>query len=138
MQLPTDVFQNPDIQQLFQEVQAYQQQFVLLHKASTANQPQGEDPATLKARLLQLDSQKQQLKDKLTKARGKVANVPNLTVLQVWRHAHIFLPTALPLYLILLETLCPTRLSVFSQSGSNCHPQYPISEGCKVQGLHLD
>ena len=88
MQLPTDVFQNPDIQQLFQEVQAYQQQFVLLHKASTANQPQGEDPAALKARLLQLDSQKQQLKDKLTKARAKVANVPNLTMLQVWRHVH--------------------------------------------------
>lgn len=83
LQLPTDVFQNPDVQQLFDEVQAYQQQFVQLHKASTANQAQGEDPASLRARLQQLDNQKQQLKDKVSRARAKVQTVPNLKALQV-------------------------------------------------------
>ena len=79
------------MQQLFQEVQAYQQHFVQLHKASTANQSQGEDPAALKARLLQLDSQKQQLTDKLTRAKAKVQTVPNLPALQVEAdlHAHL-------------------------------------------------
>lgn len=83
LQLPTDVFQSPDVQQLFQEVQSYQQHFVQLHKASTANQQQGEDPIALKARLLELDNQKQQLKDKVTRAKTKVQTVPNLQSLQV-------------------------------------------------------
>ena len=83
LQLPTDVFQSPDVQQLFQEVQCYQQQFVQLHKASTANQPEGEDPTALKARLLQLDNQKQQLKDKVSRAKTKVQTVPNVQSLQV-------------------------------------------------------
>ena len=82
-QLPTDVFQSPDVQQLFQEVQSYQQHFVQLHKASTANQQQGEDPIALKARLLELENQKQQLKDKVTRAKTKVQTVPNLQSLQV-------------------------------------------------------
>lgn len=83
LQLPTDVFQSPDVQQLFQEVQAYQQQFVQLHKASTANQAQGEDPAALRARQVELDNQKQQLRDKVARAKSKVQNVPNLQALQV-------------------------------------------------------
>ena len=83
MQLPSDVAQYQDVQQLYQEVQGYQQLFVDLHRATTANSPTGEDPAALKAKLLQLDSHKQQLQDKLNKIRSKVQNVTNLPELQV-------------------------------------------------------
>jgi len=77
------VAQYQDIQQLYQEVQSYQQHFVELHRATTAATPTGEDPAALKVKLVQLDSQKQQLQDKLLKIRGKVQNVANLPALQV-------------------------------------------------------
>ncbi|KAL0052885.1 hypothetical protein WJX82_009195 [Trebouxia sp. C0006] len=80
--LPSDVAQYQDVQQLYQEVQSYQQHFVELHRATTAATPTGEDPAALKVKLVQLDSQKQQLQDKLLKIRGKVQNVANLPALQ--------------------------------------------------------
>ncbi len=83
LQLPSDVAQYQDVQQLYQEVQSYQQHFVELHRATTAATPTGEDPAALKVKLVQLDSQKQQLQDKLLKIRGKVQNVANLPALQV-------------------------------------------------------
>lgn len=83
LQLPSDVAQYQDVQQLYQGVQSYQQLFVDLHRATTANIPTGEDPATLTAKLLQLDSQKQQLQDKLSKLRAKLQNVTNLPALQV-------------------------------------------------------
>ena len=83
VQLPSDVAQYQDVQQLQQGVQSYQQLFVDLHRATTANTPTGEDPATLTAKLLQLDSHKQQLQDKLLKLRGKLQNVTNLPALQV-------------------------------------------------------
>ncbi|KAL3157692.1 Intraflagellar transport protein 81 [Trebouxia sp. C0010 RCD-2024] len=80
--LPSDVAQYLDVQQLYQEVQSYQQLFVDLHRATTANTPTGEDPAALTAKLLQLDGHKQQLQEKLSKIRGKLQNVANLPVLQ--------------------------------------------------------
>ena len=83
LQLPSDVAQYQNVQQLYQEVQSYQQHFVELHRATTAATPTGEDPAALKVKLVQLDSQKQQLQDKLLKIRGKVQNVANLPALQV-------------------------------------------------------
>lgn len=83
LQLPSDVTQHQDVQQLYQEVQSYQQHFVELHRATTAAAPTGEDPAALKAKLVQMDSHKQQLQDKLSKIRGKVQAVANLAVLQV-------------------------------------------------------
>lgn len=83
LQLPLDVAQYQDVQQLYQEVQSYQQLFVELHRATTAATPAGEDPAALKAKLVQLDSRKQQLQDQLSKIRGKVANVTDLPALQV-------------------------------------------------------
>ena len=83
LQLPSDVAQYQDVQQLYQEVQSYQQHFVELHRATTAATPTGEDPAALKVKLVQLDSQKQQLQDKLLRIRGKVQNVANLPALQV-------------------------------------------------------
>lgn len=83
MQLPSDTAQYQDVQQLFQEVQSYQQLFVDLHRATTASTPTGEDPSALKAKLVLLDTHKQQLQDKLSKLRGKVQNVGNLPALQV-------------------------------------------------------
>ena len=71
------------MQQLYQEVQSYQQLFVDLHRATSANTPTGEDAASLKAKLVQLDSHKIQLHDKLNKLRGKVQNVSDLPALQV-------------------------------------------------------
>ena len=83
LQLPSDVAQYQDVQQLYQGVQSYQQLFVDLHRATTANTPTGEDPTALTAKLLQLDSHKQQLQDKLSKLKSKLQSVTNLPALQV-------------------------------------------------------
>ena len=83
LQLPSDIAQYQDVQQLYQGVQSYQQLFVDLHRATTANTLTGDDPVALTAKLLQLDSQKQQLQDQLSKIRGKLQNVTNLPALQV-------------------------------------------------------
>ena len=83
LQLPPDAAQYQDVQQLSQEVQSYQQLFVELHRATTAATPIGEDPVALKGRLQQLDTQKQQLQDQLTKIKGKVQKIANLSALQV-------------------------------------------------------
>lgn len=90
MQLPSDVAQYQDVQQLYQGVQSYQQLFVDLHRATTAATPNGEDPATLTAKLLQMDSHKQQLQEKLSKIRGKLQNVANLPALQVRLQVTLF------------------------------------------------
>ena len=89
LQLPSDVAQYQDVQQLYQGGQSYQQLFVDLHRATTANTPTGEDPAALTAKLLQLDGHKQQLQEKLSKIRGKLQNVANLPALQVSLHASL-------------------------------------------------
>lgn len=96
MQLPSDVAQYQDVQQLYQEVQSYQQLFVDLHRATTANTPTGEDPAALTAKLLQLDGHKQQLQEKLSKIRGKLQNVANLPALQVSLHMDRFNKYCMP------------------------------------------
>jgi len=106
LQLPSDVTQYQDVQQLYQEVQSYQQHFVELHRATTAAAPDGEDPAALKAKLVQLDSHKQQLQDKLSKIRGKVQAVANLPALQVG--------FCLSVYLHITQKLQQPRRSVCS------------------------
>jgi len=79
--MPDELSMDGEVAAIRDEIAAYQQQFVELHKTRETQRAENKDPQVQKAKTKQLEEEREQLKEKIEKVKGKTASVQNLKVL---------------------------------------------------------
>eukprot|EP00873_Tetraselmis_striata_P043397 jgi/Tetstr1/463661/TSEL_008522.t1 len=79
--MPDELSMDAEVAAIRDEINAYQQQFVELHKERETQRALNKDPQVLKTKTKQLEEERMHLGEKIERVKGKTAGVQNLKVL---------------------------------------------------------